>query len=74
MRCPYCNGEMQKGYIQCRDGVNWTEKKQWVASLSALGKGSTSLANGAADNNSVVYAYKCEKCKKIIIDYARTEK
>ena len=35
-------------YIQCRDGVYWTLKKQLVASLSSLGKGSTCLSNGAA--------------------------
>ena len=69
MKCPYCNEEMVKGYIQCRDGVDWTEKKQVIAALSALGKGRTSLANGAAEDNSAVYAYKCEKCKKVIIDY-----
>lgn len=38
MKCPYCNEEMVKGYIQCIDGVDWTEKKQLVAALSALGK------------------------------------
>ena len=41
---------MAKGYIQCRDGVNWIEKKQFIAALSALGKGRTSLANGGAEN------------------------
>ena len=30
MKCPYCNESMVKGYIQCRDGVDWTEKKQFV--------------------------------------------
>ena len=37
-------------------------------------KGRTSLANGAAENNSAVYVYKCEKCKKIIIDYSSQDK
>ena len=44
MKCPYCEKEMTLGYIQCRDGVYWTLKKQLVASLSSLGKGSTCLA------------------------------
>ena len=74
MKCPYYNEEMVKGYIQCRDGVDWTEKKQVIAALSALGKGRTSLANGAAEDNSAVYAYKCEKCKKVIIDYSSQNK
>lgn len=69
MLCPYCNTEMQRGYIQCRDGVTWTEKKYPIAALSSLAKG-RSLANGAADNGRAVYAYHCAACRKVIIDYA----
>ena len=39
MKCPYCDKEMQSGYIQCRDGLHWTPKKQKVAALSGMGKG-----------------------------------
>lgn len=70
MKCPFCNAEMKLGYIQCRDGVTWTPKKQLIAALSVLGKDSVSLANGAADTSSAVYAYKCAACKKVIIDYS----
>ena len=28
----------------------------------------------AAEDNSAVYAYKCEKCKKVIIDYSSQNK
>lgn len=70
MKCPYCGKEMTLGYIQCRDGVRWTLKKQLVAALSSFGKESTSLANGAADNSKTVYAYKCGECKKVMIDYS----
>lgn len=72
MLCPYCGKEMELGYIQCRDGVTWTPKKQLVASLSVLGKGSVSLENGAADNSRTVYAFKCADCKKVIIDYSNS--
>ncbi len=70
MKCPYCNREMELGYIQCRDGVTWTPKKQPVAALSFLGKDNISLENGAADNSRTVYAYKCGECKKVVIDYS----
>ena len=70
MKCPYCSKEMEKGFIQCRDGVTWTPKKQWAAALSSLGKNSVSLENGAANNSRTVYAYKCGECKKVIIDYS----
>lgn len=72
MKCPYCDKEMTLGYIQCRDGVCWTLKKQLVAALSSFGKEGTSLANGAADNSNTVYAYKCGDCKKVIIDYSNS--
>ena len=71
MKCPYCNNEMQKGYIQCRDGVTWTPKKQWVAAFSSLGAGAVPLGkdNGLSPN-SVAEAYHCGTCKKVIIDYS----
>ena len=71
MMCPYCGNKMELGYIQCRDGVTWTPKKQLVAALSVLGKGSVSLANGAAESSKMVYAYKCGDCKKVVIDYGK---
>ena len=73
IRCPYCNRELELGYIQCRDGVTWTPKKQFVAALSFMGKGSISLSNGATDNAKTVYAYKCDECKKVIIDYSKNK-
>ena len=74
MKCPYCNNEMDLGYIQCRDGVTWTPKKQLVSALSFLGKGGVSLTNGAHHNSETVYAYKCSECKKVIIDYSQEAK
>lgn len=70
MKCPYCQKEMELGYIQCRDGVNWTPKKQLVAALSCFGKDSLSLENGEGHNRAVI-AYRCGDCEKIIIDYAK---
>ena len=69
MKCPYCENEMELGYIQCRDGVYWTSKKVFAAALSVFGKDCTSLENGAGNNNTAVYAYKCSSCKKVMIDY-----
>ena len=73
MKCPYCEKEMEQGFIQCRDGVTWTPKKQPIAALSVLGKGSMPLINGAAENSRTVYAYRCDMCKKVIIDYAEDQ-
>ena len=70
MKCPYCQKELEKGFIQCRDGIHWTPKKQLVAALSEFGKDSVSLENGVG-NNRAVYAYHCADCKKVIIDYEK---
>ena len=70
MTCPYCQKEMALGYIQCRDGLVWTPRRQPVAALSCFGKGSVPLSNGAADNARTVYAHRCADCQKILIDYS----
>ena len=72
MMCPYCQKDMVLGYVQCRDGLNWTPKLQLVASLSFLGRGRVSLQNGASDDlisSSAVYAYHCDTCKFVMIPY-----
>lgn len=74
MKCPYCNNEMELGYIQCRDGVTWTPKKQLVSALSFLGKGGVSLTNGATHNSQTVYAHRCGECEKVVIDYSQDGK
>lgn len=68
MNCPYCQKKMILGYIQCRDGLHWTPRRQPVAALSCFGRGSVPLSNGAADSARTVYAYRCVDCQKIIID------
>ena len=74
MNCPYCQKEMILGYIQCRDGLHWTPRRQPVAALSCFGRGSVPLSNGAADNSRTVHAYRCADCQKIIIDCSERAK
>jgi len=66
MKCPYCGKEMENGYIQCRDGVTWTPKRQPIAALSAFGRGSIALGKEEA---SCAPACKCSACRKIILEY-----
>ena len=74
MKCPYCNNEMQKGYVQCRDGVTWTPKKQLVASLASLSAGAIRIGKDSGlSPNSVAEAYHCEACKKVIIEYSQID-
>ena len=58
MKCPYCSNEMEKGYLQSRDGLGWNEKERLIPALSEV------LAS------RTVVAYRCKNCKKIVIDYS----
>lgn len=74
-KCPYCGGEMVKGYIQCRDGVYWSEKIRPVAAIRPLDKSALALKNDQwSTSNSMLSgdaaeAYNCPECRKIIITY-----
>ncbi len=71
MKCPYCEKEMELGYIQCRDGVAWRRKKCAVGALSTLTSELNLAVGGGAFSGAAVEAYRCADCKKIIIDYDR---
>ncbi len=76
MKCPYCNEEMDQGFIQCRDELSWSPKKRAVAALPAVSSKSIDLATefGALSGRAAL-AHNCTTCKKIIIDYqGRPEK
>lgn len=69
MKCPSCGKEMELGYIQSRDGVIWTLKKQLLPIFANFGTKNVSLANGACDGNGTVFAHKCSDCKFVLIPY-----
>lgn len=70
MNCPYCGKEMKLGYIQCRDGVWWSEKTRILAALPAMDVSAINLSSGNGFfSGEAVEAYLCSECKKIVIDY-----
>ena len=72
MKCPYCEQELKQGYVQCRDGLHWTPKKQMVAALSSLGKGAVAIGNEEGYMaNSCATAFLCENCETVIIRYGK---
>ena len=74
MKCPFCDKEMELGFIQCRDGVTWSPKMSIISAFSSLTKGSQPIENGAAEDFRAVYAYRCKDCAKIIIDFSKDKK
>lgn len=66
MRCPYCQNDMEKGWIdQGRFSLYWTSEKRKPGSLLPLHKNillSSLFAGGR------IITYHCEQCRKFIID------
>lgn len=54
MICPYCKNEMEKGYIQSRDGLGWNKKKQLVSAFSGWSAEQRLLPEQEA--------YRCKEC------------
>ena len=68
MKCPYCDNEMGKGYISQTDfryPLEWYPAKREPGFL-ASNKGNVKLTNIFKNGHIVVY--RCEQCKKMIID------
>ncbi len=61
MQCPYCGNEMEKGYLQSRDGIGWGKKELLVKAFSEL--------FSEKPLGTAVETYNCRRCKKLVIEY-----
>ena len=70
MKCPYCNGDMKKGYISAYNRLNWTPENETNRGATKWAKSPNSivLAEYFFIGAATVTAYYCDKCKKIVID------
>ena len=70
MKCPWCDNEMVKGWMQSSRRVLFTTiKSEWGLNI----KDKTDIVLTANNfSNPTAIAYHCDKCKKVIVDY--TEK
>ena len=73
MQCPYCGNEMAEGYIQCRDGVFWSDKLRPVAAIPVLRKGKLIPLHAPTLSNRTraAFANCCESCGKVIIEFPK---
>jgi len=67
MNCPYCNNEMQKGYINSTFAL-----ARWYADgekpgLNPLSSG-IRLSDNPAHKKQVIDAYHCGGCGKVVIN------
>ena len=70
MNCPYCNGEMRKGFISAYNRLNWTPENETNRGATKWAKSPNSivLAEYFLLGPATVTAYYCDQCKKIVID------
>ncbi|HAZ36522.1 MAG TPA: hypothetical protein DCY71_01550 [Clostridiaceae bacterium] len=75
MRCPYCNQEMDKGFIHNpKHVVSWYPEGSKVSFWSYYDPDYDTEAirltsSGSVWEVSVATAHICKRCKKVIIDY-----
>lgn len=70
MNCPYCNEEMEKGYVECTSAI----ALQWSMKLhkTSIGMKMASDSVDIADEGWAATAYICKKCEKIVIPYGES--
>ena len=67
MKCPYCNEEMESGYLELtRQSLYWYAYKQ--DSVYSARK-SIQLSKMPILKRGEIKAFNCENCKKMIMDY-----
>lgn len=67
MDCPYCNQEMEQGFLQGRQRVAWVKKRH---KLTLLPKPGEILLENNAFKDFLFSAWICKGCKIILLDYA----
>ena len=63
MKCPYCEKEMEQGFIQSPHEISWKKgDKRPLFGRAQFHEGSV--------KGSAVTAFLCRDCQKVIIDYS----
>ena len=71
MNCPYCGGQMVKGFVQSRSDLVWDAEERPIAALPSFRKDSIYLAvKDWSCAGATAVAYNWQGCKKIILDYS----
>ena len=70
MKCPYCDGEMEKGLIQSPHEISWTPGSNRQTLGRAIFHDGVVLSKLSMLKGSAVTAWLCRGCEKVIIDCA----
>lgn len=73
MKCPYCNQEIENGYITSNARAIAWRKEKYESALVKKGNGIQLSYNLLGGTATIKNAYCCKYCKKIIIDYSEKD-
>lgn len=68
MKCPYCDKEMGKGYMQGASEMTWTQKLHHL--MIKFPKDDGIIFTSGSTAHCCCTAHLCRKCQKIIMDYS----
>lgn len=67
MKCPYCDSEMERGFLQGPKGVFWSDKARRLDFYPRELRGDIVIA-GEWERSSGDDAWLCRKCGKLVVD------
>ena len=71
MKCPYCEKEMEQGFIQSPHEISGKKgDKRPLFDRAQFHEGSVILSELSFMKGSAVTAFLCRDCQKVIIDYS----
>ncbi|WP_394926417.1 PF20097 family protein [uncultured Robinsoniella sp.] len=73
MKCPYCNQEMENGYITSDAMAIAWRKEKFESAIVGRGDGVQLRRNFIGVAATIPNSYCCKTCQKIIIDYSEIE-
>ncbi|MBU9724861.1 PF20097 family protein [Diplocloster modestus] len=73
MKCPFCNREMENGYLTSDARAIAWRKERYQPALIRKGGGIQLARNPMGGAAAIANAFCCQECKKIVIDYSEKE-
>ena len=70
MKCPFCNGVMEKGLLQAGNMIVWVKKKHYVSLLPK--EGEVLLARDYW-TGATLPSWICRQCRKVITEYEESK-
>ena len=70
MKCPYCNEEMEKGYIKSSQFIHWGKEHELGLGPDDITLSPNGLKEGvkAFFKGHFVEAHRCSRCNKLIVE------